>query len=585
MVRPASPKPPPDELRHVVVLRAEGISWEVIGAKFGLDPDDLRELPHLCRDEWYPLLRQARRDVLGDAASEAFHILRVLMRSKAEKIALSAADSLARIWQTAVRHRPRSGNRDPLAHELPFMETLPHDEVYEIAHGLLERRGQLDDPDNETGPDGPDGPDGVPPTPPPSGPGGSPGGGPRRPAKLPDRPPQGAGGTPARPREDDAGVRADRVGTGDQPGLACEAGVRATDDLAAERTRFLRAMIASRRTREVFPHLVRSEPWNADAFTVRRPAEVIGPSVAAFGLGSGSTGARADLLVCDDIVDVRSLHSKADRDRAKDYFHNNLMNLLEPDGRFWGLCTPWHADDLNAHLKKNRAFAVFRRAVGANLEPVWPAKWPPEKLAERLAEIGAASFARGYRLTPIDVSEVAIQPIWVKFWDDELPREAFERVVVSVDPAVSAKASADASAVVVLGRIGNEVRCLEAVGRRVAAPELVNLIDAADRRWTPDMILFESNAAFAGIRDLLIRHARFGPRIQGVVQSRSKSARVAGFSVAVQNGSFRLKDDASQRELFEEMTTFPYGPHDDLLDAATTGTDHLLGRPDPRVWV
>jgi len=362
--------------------------------------------------------------------------------------------------------------------------------------------------------------------------------------------------------------------------------VCATDHLAAERTRFLRdAIAANERIGDVFPHLRPSRPWSAEAFTIKRPAEVIGPSVAAFGLGSGSTGARADLLVCDDVVDVRSLHSKADRERAKDYFHNNLMNLLEPDGRFWGLCTPWHADDLNAHLKKNRAFAVFRRAVGSNLEPVWPAKWPPEKLAERLAEIGAASFARGYRLTPIDESEVAILPAWVQFWDDELAREAFERVVVSVDPAVSAKASADASAVVVLGRIGNEVRCLEAVGRRVAAPELVNLIDAADRRWTPDVILFESNAAFAGIKDLLIRHARFGPRVQGVVQSRSKSARIAGFSVAVQNGSFRLKNDASQRELFDEMTTFPYAPHDDLVDAATTGTDHLLGRPDPRVWV
>ena len=152
-------------------------------------------------------------------------------------------------------------------------------------------------------------------------------------------------------------------------------------------------------------------------------------------------------------------------------------------------------------------------------------------------------------------------------------------------PAVTAKASADASAIVVLGRLGNEVRCLEAVGRRVMTPELVNLIDAADRRWTPDVILFESNAAFLGIKDLLVRHARFGPRVQGILQSRSKSARIAGFSVAVQNGTFRLKGDASQRELFEEMTTFPFGQHDDLLDAATTGTDYLLGRPDPRVWV
>lgn len=382
---------------------------------------------------------------------------------------------------------------------------------------------------------------------------------------------------------------------GRNPGLRVKL-VCATDALAADRGRFLRdAIAANRRVRAVFPGLVPGRPWAADAFTVRRPADAIGPTVAAFGVGAGSTGARADLLVCDDIVDVRSLHSRADRDRVAAYFHDNLLNLLEPDGRFWGLCTPWHADDLNARLKRNPAFALFRRAVDADLTPVWPEKWPREALAGRLREIGASSFARGYRLVPIDDGEVAIRREWVQFWDVDLPREAFEVVVLSVDPAVSPKATADGSAVVVLGRVaasgGAEVRVLEATARRVSTPDLVRLIDAADRRWQPDVIVFETNAAFAGIRDLLVRHARFGGKVLGVTQARSKAARTAVFAVPVQNGTVRLKGDGrggvdpGQRELFDEMTTFPFGPHDDLLDAAATGCEHLLGRPDPRVWV
>ena len=71
----------------------------------------------------------------------------------------------------------------------------------------------------------------------------------------------------------------------------------------------------------------------------------------------------------------------------------------------------------------------------------------------------------------------------------------------------------------------------------MATPALVELIDQADRRWRPDAILFESNAAFEGIKDLLVRHARFGPRVVGAKASRSKEARVASFSVPVQNGS------------------------------------------------
>jgi predicted phage terminase large subunit-like protein len=379
---------------------------------------------------------------------------------------------------------------------------------------------------------------------------------------------------------------------GREPGLRVKL-VCATGQLAAERTRFLRDAISAGHStlRLVFPGLQPGSPWSAVAFTVPRPAEVIGPSVSAFGVGAGSTGARADLLVCDDVVDVRSLLQRGHRDRVAESFQSNLMNLLEPDGRFWGLFTPWHADDLNARLKANPAYALFRRAVGPNLEPVWPERWPAVRLAERRSEIGATAFARGYRLVPVDEGERTIRPDWVQTWDTEWPRDAFETVVLSVDPAVSSKAQADASALVVLGRTDNEIRCLESTALRLSAPDLVEMMADCDARWAPDVILFETNAAFRGIKDLLVRHSRFGPKVHGVSQSRNKAARVAGFSVNVQNGSFRLRGDGrgnvhpGQRDLFAEMTAFPFAPHDDLLDAAATGTAYLLSRRELRMWV
>src|SRR5262249_1193144 len=204
---------------------------------------------------------------------------------------------------------------------------------------------------------------------------------------------------------------------GHDPGLRVRL-VCASDALAAERCRFLRDALAhNARLRLVFPHLRPARPWQATRFTVARPAAAIGPSVTGLGVGSAATGSRADLLVCDGVVDVKGLRSRADRERVKAFFHDNLMNLLEPDGRFWGLFTPWHRDDLNSALKGNPAYALFRRPVGPDLEPVWPERWPAERLAERRREIGAAAFARGYRLGGLSEGEGPLRGAWARFLD------------------------------------------------------------------------------------------------------------------------------------------------------------------------
>ena len=366
--------------------------------------------------------------------------------------------------------------------------------------------------------------------------------------------------------------------------------VCASESIAVDRSRFLRHSIAQNpKIRRVFPHLRPSEPWLAQAFTVERKPGILGSSVAAFGIGAASTGTRADLLICDDVVDVKALYSKAHRDRVTEDFTNNLFNLLEPTGRFWGLSTPWHSNDLNARLKANPSYNLFRHAIGPNLEPLWPEKWSTAALADRRAEIGESSFARGYRLASISDDEVVIRPEWIQFWTAAIPRERFDSVILSVDPAVSAQASADATGLVVLGKLGTEIRVLAALAMRVPTHRLLEILAAWDRQWQPDVILFESNAAFDGIRDLFLRHTAFGARLQGVKQHKQKIIRMGNFAVPVQNGTVRLQGraglvEASQQPLFDEMTAFPFGDHDDLADAAASGAEHLLVAREPRLW-
>ena len=233
----------------------------------------------------------------------------------------------------------------------------------------------------------------------------------------------------------------------------------------------------------------------------------------------------ADLLICDDVVDVKAIRSRADRERVVTTFRENLVNLLEPDGRLWCLFTPWHEGDLNSQLKQSEAYAHFRRAVGPNLESVWPEKWPVERLEQRRLEIGEVAFARAYRLVCVADGVTAIRPEWITFWTESAE---YDRIAIAVDPAATAHARSDATAIVVLGQNAAGVHCLEATARRVSSPDIVRLIDAADQRWKPDVILFEAVGGFAALFDVLARHTRFGSKLEQVNQSRDKRSRRAG---------------------------------------------------------
>jgi predicted phage terminase large subunit-like protein len=162
--------------------------------------------------------------------------------------------------------------------------------------------------------------------------------------------------------------------------------------------------------------------------------------------------------------------------------------------------------------------------------------------------------------------------------------------VLAVDPAVSQKKSADATAVVALVLMSNgQVRCLEATARRVSTPEMVTLLEEADRRWKPDVILFEANAAFKGVKDMMVSFRSWGSKIKEIQHTSDKYARMQSFSVRVENGAFLLRGengrvDPGQQELLDEMLAYPMGKHDDLADAAAFGSAFLLDRPMPRVW-
>ena len=66
--------------------------------------------------------------------------------------------------------------------------------------------------------------------------------------------------------------------------------------------------------------------------------------IIGMGIGTSITGKHGDIIVTDDIVNVKDRLSKADRDRTKSAYME-LENVKNRSGRFINTGTPWHKED------------------------------------------------------------------------------------------------------------------------------------------------------------------------------------------------------------------------------------------------
>lgn len=66
--------------------------------------------------------------------------------------------------------------------------------------------------------------------------------------------------------------------------------------------------------------------------------------VVGIGLGGSLTGKHADVVVTDDIVNIKDRVSRAERERTK-LMYMELQNIKNRDGRIINTGTPWHKDD------------------------------------------------------------------------------------------------------------------------------------------------------------------------------------------------------------------------------------------------
>lgn len=95
-----------------------------------------------------------------------------------------------------------------------------------------------------------------------------------------------------------------------------------------------------------------------DAYNAPRGAA----QLLGIGLGGSLTGKHADIVITDDIVNLRDRISRADRDKTK-AIYQELQNVRNRGGRFINTGTPWHRDDAFTLMPEPARFDCYQTGL------------------------------------------------------------------------------------------------------------------------------------------------------------------------------------------------------------------------------
>ncbi len=308
-------------------------------------------------------------------------------------------------------------------------------------------------------------------------------------------------------------------------------------------------------------------PWTNSKIQVKRDRNLKGATMTATGLGGAIEGSRLNRAFLDDVIDIGSMTSEAERVSALQWYKSTLRPRLDPGGKVVVVGTPWHPDDVYSFFRANTTFAVLDNQAIVDGKPLWPEQFGLEELQRIREDIGELAFQQKYMCRPTRLEGNLLKLDWLHYFEpaaEEFRKRTLE-IRMGVDPAISKSTSADYSAISVCGkdRASNEIFQLESWTGKVDFPELITVMNEKAAFWHPQKVAIEENAYQAALLQAAKKTTMMP--VVGVKTTRDKVTRILALSPYFENGKLQVRKD--QSEFVNEYANFPSGSHDDALDA------------------
>ena len=358
-----------------------------------------------------------------------------------------------------------------------------------------------------------------------------------------------------------------------------------TADLAINFGRKVRDLIDSEEYHELFPETeLKADSRSAGKWLTNKGGEYY-----AAGIGGALAGRGAELFIIDDPHSEQDAMSDKAMEEAYEWFMAGPRQRLQPGGAIVIVMTRWSKKDLTGRLIKKMAQdqgadqwqVIEFPAILPSGNSLWKEFWKLEELESIKASVSPSKWAAQYMQRPTGEGISIIPKEWFMVWENEKPPKC-EYLIQSYDTAFLKSERADFTAITTWGvwypegKIGEEMYTgndahlilIDCIKERFDFPELkaeaLRLYDF----WQPDTVIIEAKASglplVQELRRVGIPVNTFSPG-----KGQDKIARLNSVSPIFQDGRVWIPENRWGEELMEEVSDFPNGENDDLVDATT----------------
>lgn len=358
-----------------------------------------------------------------------------------------------------------------------------------------------------------------------------------------------------------------------------------TADLAINFGRKVRDLIDSEEYKTLFPETeLKADSRSAGKWLTNKGGEYY-----AAGTGGALAGRGADLFIIDDPHSEQDAMSDKALDEAYEWFMTGPRQRLQPGGAIVIVMTRWSKKDLTGRLIKKMAQEkgadqweiIEFPAILPSGNSLWKEFWKLEELESIKASVSPSKWAAQYMQRPTGEGISIIPKDWFMVWDQEKPPTC-DYLIQSYDTAFLKSERADFTAITTWGvfypegKIGEEhykgdeahLILIDCIKERFDFPELKQEAMRLYEFWDPDSVIIEAKGSglplIQELRRMGIPVNTFSPG-----KGQDKIARLNSVSPIFQDGRVWVPDNRFGEELMEEVSDFPAGEHDDLVDATT----------------